>query len=99
LKAGCPIRTQRVEKSGPSSHTIGARAATDGEDQQIVDQSRDSDNPHGSEDSTFFALTCPCCGTSLPSANQSPLDGAPSRETICPSCGYDARLVTDPTLA
>jgi hypothetical protein len=33
-------------------------------------------------------------------ANQSPLDREPSRESVaCPTCGYDVRLITDPTLA
>ncbi len=64
-----------------------------------MDPSRDRDDPHGLEDRTLFELTCPRCGTQIPLAPQSPLDREPSRERdACPSCGYDVRLITDPTL-
>jgi transcription elongation factor Elf1 len=66
----------------------------------IMDQSRDADDAHDPEDRTIFELTCPRCGTRLPTASQLLLDREPSRESvICPSCGYDVRLITDPTLA
>jgi endogenous inhibitor of DNA gyrase (YacG/DUF329 family) len=66
----------------------------------LVDQSRDRDDPHGPEDRTIFELTCPRCGARIPLANQAPLDRAPSRErVVCPACGEDVRLITDPTVA
>ena len=88
----------------PGSSTIGPqgrrRVDRNGEEQTLVDQSRDRDAPHAPEDRTIFELTCPRCGTRIPMANQSPLDREPSRESVaCPTCGYDVRLITDPTLA
>ena len=65
-----------------------------------MDPSRDREDLHAPEDRTLFELTCPRCGTPIPTDTQVPLDREPSRENVaCPSCGYDVRLVTDPTLA
>jgi ribosomal protein S27AE len=64
----------------------------------VLDQSRNTDNPHGPEDALILAQKCPRCGTILPVHQQSLMSQESSRRTAtCPSCGVDFRLDHDPT--